>query len=94
MPQFKTGKGRARELALLDELWQTPDAALLILYGRRRVGKTRLLQQWLRQSQTRSILPFAADQVGNGWTDAAQKYANEFLSLRTQINADKRLFLT
>jgi AAA+ ATPase superfamily predicted ATPase len=41
--------GRSRELEVLDRLWQSPNAALLILYGRRRVGKTRLLTHWLRE---------------------------------------------
>ncbi len=39
MSLFKTFKGRLRELRLLDDLWAAPEAALLILYGRRRVGK-------------------------------------------------------
>ncbi len=41
--------GRHDELALLDELWRTQKANLLILYGRRRVGKTRLLTYWLKR---------------------------------------------
>lgn len=41
--------GRHDELALLDELWHTHKANLLILYGRRRVGKTRLLTYWLKR---------------------------------------------
>lgn len=41
--------GRSRELEVLDGLWQSPKAALLILYGRRRVGKTRLLTHWMRR---------------------------------------------
>lgn len=39
--------GRSRELEVLDNLWQSARATLLILYGRRRVGKTRLLAHWL-----------------------------------------------
>ncbi|HSH05715.1 MAG TPA: ATP-binding protein [Anaerolineae bacterium] len=39
--------GRSRELEVLDHLWESPQATLLILYGRRRVGKTRLLTHWL-----------------------------------------------
>ena len=34
---------------MLDSLWASPKAMLLILYGRRRVGKTRLLTHWLRR---------------------------------------------
>jgi AAA+ ATPase superfamily predicted ATPase len=48
-------KGRVAELSLLDSLWKSPDAELLILYGRRRVGKTRLLTHWLSQHPKRAI---------------------------------------
>lgn len=41
--------GRFGELNLLDNIWKTHSASLIILYGRRRVGKTRLLTHWLRQ---------------------------------------------
>ena len=41
--------GRSRELEVLDSLWDSNRATLLILYGRRRVGKTRLLTHWLSQ---------------------------------------------
>jgi AAA+ ATPase superfamily predicted ATPase len=41
--------GRHGELQLLDSLWQSSRATLLILYGRRRVGKTRLLTHWLKR---------------------------------------------
>jgi len=41
--------GRQDELELLDDLWRTEKANLLILYGRRRVGKTRLLTYWLKR---------------------------------------------
>ena len=40
--------GRHRELSLLDSLWESDNSTLLILYGRRRVGKTRLLTHWLQ----------------------------------------------
>ncbi len=48
-------KGRLTELALLDSLWESPNASLLILYGRRRVGKTRLLTHWLGEDAKRGI---------------------------------------
>ena len=47
--------GRSRELQVLDNLWQSNKATLLILYGRRRVGKTRLLTHWLQQSADRGL---------------------------------------
>ena len=37
--------GRARELAFLEELHDSGKPELFVLYGRRRVGKTELLQQ-------------------------------------------------
>ncbi len=40
--------GRQDELHLLDDIWHTNKGALLILYGRRRVGKTRLLTHWMQ----------------------------------------------
>ena len=55
MTRFETFKGRERELALLDDLWAAPEASFLVLYGRRRVGKTRLLTHWLKQSGARGL---------------------------------------
>lgn len=40
--------GRNKELALLDKLYQRAGAQLLILYGRRRIGKTSLVEQWTK----------------------------------------------
>jgi len=39
---------RERELGWLEERWRAPGAQLLIVYGRRRVGKTELLKQFIR----------------------------------------------
>ncbi len=39
---------RGRELALLEELWGRGGFALVVVYGRRRVGKTRLLLEFAR----------------------------------------------
>jgi AAA+ ATPase superfamily predicted ATPase len=47
--------GRDRELELLQRLWQSRKAELLILYGRRRVGKTRLLTRWLEIDRPRAL---------------------------------------
>ncbi len=44
--------GRTQELSTLDHYQQQSQATLLITYGRRRVGKTRLLTHWL---QTRNV---------------------------------------
>ena len=42
--------GRRTELKLLSDLWASDKAQLLLLYGRRRVGKTRLLTHWHSQN--------------------------------------------
>ena len=55
MPLFKEFKGRTRELKLLNELWGSSDATMLILYGRRRVGKTRLVTEWIQQNRARAL---------------------------------------
>jgi AAA+ ATPase superfamily predicted ATPase len=46
---------RKRELELLDQLWNSSHAEFLILYGRRRVGKTALLSEWIQRSSQRVL---------------------------------------
>jgi len=52
--------GRDRETAFLDELAESTKAELFVLYGRRRVGKTELLQRFC---QGRRAVYFLAAQV-------------------------------
>lgn len=52
--------GRSRELDVLDELYDSEDPELFVLYGRRRVGKTELLQQFC---EGRRAVYFLAAQV-------------------------------
>ncbi len=42
---------RGRELEILERLWRRPGFKLALVYGRRRVGKTRLLREWLRDKR-------------------------------------------
>ena len=51
---------RTRELAFLDELYQSGRPEFFVLHGRRRVGKTELLQQFC---QSRRAVYFLAAQV-------------------------------
>ena len=53
MPQLFVG--RKNELATLDRLWEAGGVQFLVLYGRRRVGKTALLVHWLHQSGRRTL---------------------------------------
>ncbi|MCB0009897.1 MAG: ATP-binding protein, partial [Anaerolineales bacterium] len=43
--------GRQREMQTLENFYQSTNAGLLILYGRRRIGKTRLITHFLAQHQ-------------------------------------------
>ena len=54
MTDYPSFVGRISELNLLDELYASSKSEFLVLYGRRRVGKTRLLTEWLT---TRKIKP-------------------------------------
>jgi AAA+ ATPase superfamily predicted ATPase len=47
--------GRQHELEVLDALWASGKAEFLILYGRRRVGKTALLTEWIRRTGNRAL---------------------------------------
>lgn len=47
---------RVKELTLLSELYEQKKAKLIILYGRRRVGKTELLKEFLKKHKGMYIL--------------------------------------
>lgn len=47
--------GRKRELTILDSLYKRGGGQLFVLYGRRRVGKTVLINHWLSTRGHRSI---------------------------------------
>ncbi|MEO6595902.1 MAG: hypothetical protein ABIP94_14210, partial [Planctomycetota bacterium] len=51
---------RQTELARLDHLSKRRDGGFAVLWGRRRVGKTRLLVEWVRQ---RNGVYFVADET-------------------------------
>jgi hypothetical protein len=42
--------GRKKELCLLNELWSKKSASLVVIYGRRRIGKSRLAQEFGKDS--------------------------------------------
>lgn len=47
--------GREREIAILQSEWESDQARMLILYGRRRVGKTRLVTHWINNFTPRAL---------------------------------------
>lgn len=78
---MQTFIGRNQEISTLNHYWQRPDAALLIMYGRRRVGKTRLLTHWLKQETTPHALywvaqPSAAAEQLRQFSQALYRFEN------------------
>jgi len=53
--QDMTFIGRGIELQKFDQLWNTSRAQFMILYGRRRVGKTALLAHWIQTRKPRAL---------------------------------------
>ena len=51
---------RERELAILQNEWDSKQSKMLILYGRRRVGKTRLITYWIDSAAPRALYWVAA----------------------------------
>src|SRR5512140_620546 len=47
--------GRERELNVLQKDWDSDKACMLILYGRRRIGKTRLITHWIETFKPRAL---------------------------------------
>lgn len=56
--------GRTKELTLLENIHQRTGAQLMILYGRRRIGKTALIEQWTQNNlEERDYLYWMATQT-------------------------------
>lgn len=51
---------REKELAQLDDLFQREEAQFVVIYGRRRIGKTSLIQHWVDQHQSLASLHWTA----------------------------------
>ncbi|AKB34483.1 hypothetical protein MSSIH_3793 [Methanosarcina siciliae HI350] len=43
---------RERELSVLDDLYDSPTSSLVVLYGRRRVGKTEFAREFIRSKKS------------------------------------------
>ena len=44
--------GRKREKEILKEIWNSKEAELLAIYGRRRVGKTHIIREYFSEKGT------------------------------------------
>lgn len=74
---------REAERALLEEEWRGDGGRLIILYGRRRIGKTRLITEFIRGKE--GILHFAEDtapqiQIRRLKEEVAQFFADPLLA--------------
>ncbi|MBN1167170.1 MAG: ATP-binding protein [Methanospirillaceae archaeon] len=69
---------REKELRVLEKEWSKTTASLIILYGRRRVGKTRLLSEFIRDKQ--GILFFAEDTAPLVQIEGLKSLTSQYLS--------------
>jgi uncharacterized protein len=87
---MNTFVGREHELELLDQLWERPVSQFLVLYGRRRIGKTTLLTHWMetrRQSVGSRVLYWVAAPNSTtvqlrSFSQAVYRFANPTAPLR------------
>ncbi|WP_048055578.1 ATP-binding protein [Methanotorris igneus] len=55
---------RKEELSFLEKLYKSNKKEVLILYGRRRVGKTELIKQFIKNINSENVIYFLADKSG------------------------------
>ena len=83
--------GRQPELDLLDRLWGSKKAELLLLYGRRRVGKSRLLAHWQEKSGCDRILFWVAEPTSS--TDQLRRFSQAlYLFERNETAPNKFIY--
>ena len=59
--------GRKQELQFLEDKYNSKGGQLIVLYGRRRVGKTETLREYIRKMQRTGKLPFRYQRMGRWW---------------------------
>jgi|SRR3989344_1804626 len=87
----KEFKNRVRELKLLNELYKKNASKLIILYGRRRVGKTELLKEFLKSHNGLYILArqeSEAEQLKKISSQIAEYYKDNVIMLNPFANWD------
>ena len=48
--------GRKNERNILKKLYETKESKLAVVYGRRRIGKTYLIDEMIKEKQSESII--------------------------------------
>ncbi|MEZ0319546.1 MAG: ATP-binding protein [Pyrobaculum sp.] len=98
---------RERELAVLEELWRTPGAQLVVVYGRRRVGKTALVRRFLVGKRgvyhmctldtiewnLREMLRALAEAVGDFKISALEPRLDVLLRVLAEVASDRFVFV-
>jgi len=84
-------KNRIKELSFLNEIYEKGNAKLVVLYGRRRVGKTELLKEFLKKHKGLYILArqeSELEQLKKISSQIAEHYKDEVLMVNPFSNWD------
>ena len=91
---------RKEEMSRLDELTARPEGGLAVIYGRRRIGKTRLLLEWAKrhdglysvadQSSGQIQRRYFAESVGGRFDGFAEVEYPDWRSLLTRLAREAR----
>lgn len=74
---------RREELGILEKLWRRKGLTLVLVYGRRRVGKTRLLEEFSREKER--IFVIFEDKPREYNFKLLSRKVSEFVSLNVKI---------
>jgi len=87
---------REEEITLLEEEWKKEKGRLIVLYGRRRIGKTRLLMEFSRRRDRKGIFYIAEESSAqiqiNGLKEKIAEFLNDPLLSTLEIKDWELLF--
>lgn len=85
---------RENELARLEREYAAPRASMVVLYGRRRVGKTALLQEFIRDKRALYFLATeeSETQNRNAFREAVAEFLNDSLLREASVSGWPPLF--
>ena len=87
---------REEEITLLEEEWEKGEGRLIVLYGRRRIGKTRLLMEFSRTRDRNGIFYIAEESSAqiqiNGLKEKIAEFLNDPLLSTLEIKDWELLF--
>ena len=85
---------RENELARLEREYAAPRASMVVLYGRRRVGKTALLQEFIRDKRALYFLATEESEVQNrnAFREAVAEFLDDSLLREASVSSWPPLF--